>query len=551
MKRENKYFGFTLIELLAVIVILAIIALIVTPMIMGTINNVRQSSIKASTNGIINAAEQYCMNKEVTDGNFSSKSYQINQESSEKIGFTYNPSISGVVAIYSDCSVAIKLSDEVYQATKDKNSENIIISNKSSNFNPKDIAIFTPSSCFTTSDNGDGTITITGYTCTSTEIVFSDSINSKHITKFGQDAFNNKNLTSVDFSNMQYLTELSNGNFANNNLSYIEISELPELTKIANACFVNNSSKYVKISNLPKLNSISNSAFSIYDGFIDNNDETVEISNLPELLEITNGAFQWHNIVSLTLTALPKLNNLTHSAFSNNKLVALKIYDLPALETIGDGAFDTNKIKNLTLTNLPKLTNLSGGAFTNNLLEYIELSYLPSMTSINNSWISETDNCIKLFKLSHIDNLKLIDTGTFSSYKIQEIEISDMISLEKIDTASFAGNPLQKVTLSNLPNLKTIGDYAFFRRKIKYIDIDGKEKYAGCSPTYTFDNIPNLNAYDSLTKTGLSQYAFAKSTKTLDDNHMSCSGELTPTAIYKNNITSALKNYNYDISISK
>jgi len=40
--------GFTLIELLAVIVILAVIAIIVAPMIMGTINSVRQSAIKSS-----------------------------------------------------------------------------------------------------------------------------------------------------------------------------------------------------------------------------------------------------------------------------------------------------------------------------------------------------------------------------------------------------------------------------------------------------------------------------------------------------------------------
>jgi len=44
----NKKNGFTLIELLAVIVILAVIALIVTPMVMNTINSAREGAAKSS-----------------------------------------------------------------------------------------------------------------------------------------------------------------------------------------------------------------------------------------------------------------------------------------------------------------------------------------------------------------------------------------------------------------------------------------------------------------------------------------------------------------------
>ena len=49
--------GFTLIELLAVIVILAIIALIATPIILGVIEDARKGSIEASANGYIDAVE--------------------------------------------------------------------------------------------------------------------------------------------------------------------------------------------------------------------------------------------------------------------------------------------------------------------------------------------------------------------------------------------------------------------------------------------------------------------------------------------------------------
>ena len=50
--------GFTLIELLAVIVILAIIALIATPIILGVVENARKSAAGSSALGYIDAVEK-------------------------------------------------------------------------------------------------------------------------------------------------------------------------------------------------------------------------------------------------------------------------------------------------------------------------------------------------------------------------------------------------------------------------------------------------------------------------------------------------------------
>lgn len=57
MKQNNK--GFTLIELLAVIVILAIIALIATPIILNMINDAKKSAAKDSAYGYIDAVDKY------------------------------------------------------------------------------------------------------------------------------------------------------------------------------------------------------------------------------------------------------------------------------------------------------------------------------------------------------------------------------------------------------------------------------------------------------------------------------------------------------------
>ena len=49
--------GFTLIELLAVIVILAVIALIATPVVMNSINNAREGAARNAAFGVIKAVE--------------------------------------------------------------------------------------------------------------------------------------------------------------------------------------------------------------------------------------------------------------------------------------------------------------------------------------------------------------------------------------------------------------------------------------------------------------------------------------------------------------
>jgi prepilin-type N-terminal cleavage/methylation domain len=59
--------GFTLVELLAVIVILALIALIASPVILGIIKDSQDSAFKSSVNGVKKAIEQ-----DYGDNNFNS-----------------------------------------------------------------------------------------------------------------------------------------------------------------------------------------------------------------------------------------------------------------------------------------------------------------------------------------------------------------------------------------------------------------------------------------------------------------------------------------------
>ena len=62
---------FTLIELLAVIVILAIIALIATPIILNIIEDSRREAAKDSAYGYIKSIENYIMLSEFDNKNYN------------------------------------------------------------------------------------------------------------------------------------------------------------------------------------------------------------------------------------------------------------------------------------------------------------------------------------------------------------------------------------------------------------------------------------------------------------------------------------------------
>ena len=59
MNRKNNKKGFTLIELLAVIIILAVIALIATPIVLNVVDNAKKQANKNSVYGLIDASKLY------------------------------------------------------------------------------------------------------------------------------------------------------------------------------------------------------------------------------------------------------------------------------------------------------------------------------------------------------------------------------------------------------------------------------------------------------------------------------------------------------------
>ena len=82
MKEKNK--GFTLVELLAVIVILALIALIATPIILNVINDAKKQAAKDSVYGYMDAVEKYIVSSELEDKSIQDGTYRV-EELNKKI----------------------------------------------------------------------------------------------------------------------------------------------------------------------------------------------------------------------------------------------------------------------------------------------------------------------------------------------------------------------------------------------------------------------------------------------------------------------------------
>jgi|GEM_PF-5971807 len=396
MKKENEK-GFTLIELLAVIVILAVIAVIVTPMIMGTINSARSSALKSSAQGIVHAAETYCARKQVSGGAFASQSFAINEATAKEVGFSYNTELTGTLAISSDCKVAIAVANANYQATKKQEEDDITVANKAANFDDlsKSLALLTPESCFTTLDNGDGTVTINGYTCSATDIVIPGTIGGKSVTKI-----ENKRTTplgAVSYSGDNY----SSNSIDNLKLSpYIDDEDL-EVKKLSDDYYVYpiaTNLTSVDFSNMSKLVTISDRAFE------SNKITSINLSGLTSLTSIGNYAFADNNITSLDLTDLTSLEFIYDESFAYNNITSLNLSGLNSLKYIGYSAFRYNSLKEINLKDLPSLVTIDAAAF---------LRYKGTYTFPDGSTITY-NSCSPTITLDNVPNVAAYNSTDYS-----------------------------------------------------------------------------------------------------------------------------------------
>ncbi len=147
MKKKK---GFTLIELLAVIVILAIISLIATPIVLNLIDSAKKGAFERSVEGVVRSANLFYAQELVNNPNVAEITFTCNNNectTTNILDVNGNPSkldITGIVGngnviLYEDGGVALTLINETYIATKEKNEE--IIINKTSSIEEKKVTI--------------------------------------------------------------------------------------------------------------------------------------------------------------------------------------------------------------------------------------------------------------------------------------------------------------------------------------------------------------------------------------------------------------------------
>lgn len=136
--KKNK--GFTIVELLAVIVILAVIALITTPMILNVIKNAKKGALKDSVYGLTQTANLYYASNDVIE----TEEFVCNETGckSENNSLKYKGKIkSGRIKIYSDGKISICIENEKYAAIKLAQNSDVSINDGACNYTEEEYKI--------------------------------------------------------------------------------------------------------------------------------------------------------------------------------------------------------------------------------------------------------------------------------------------------------------------------------------------------------------------------------------------------------------------------
>lgn len=126
----KKRQAFTLIELLAVIVVLTIIAIIVTPMIIGTINSAKENIMKASAQNYASAVDDYIAAVIAKGGTFEDKTYNVTDTELAKVEVSGKKPTSGTIVISNGQVVSYDLVIDTIDVFKDANTESVVVKPK-------------------------------------------------------------------------------------------------------------------------------------------------------------------------------------------------------------------------------------------------------------------------------------------------------------------------------------------------------------------------------------------------------------------------------------
>ena len=340
--------GFTLIELLAVIVVLAVIALISTPVILNVIEKAEKGAFEDSAYGVIDAAKLYYADASL-DGKVGEETFTFPGDTKLKLSGK-KPS-GGSAVLYEDGKVSLSISNNKWCAVKEKEKEKVNVLNYSigdcivGEERPQ-----TPESCFTVNESGD---TITGYTCDSKIVTIPSEINGIEIKKIGDNAFKDKGLTEVTIP--EGIISIGSSAFEGNHLTNVVIPK--SVTIIGDNAFKNNQLLSVVIGE--GVTSIGSGAFE--------GNQLTTVSIPSSVQTIGDNAFKNNQLTNVEIKE--GVTSIGSGAFAGNDLTNIKIPD--SVEEIGEGAFEGNNLSGTDQTKA-EIKNVNVSANTTSITVIVE-----------------------------------------------------------------------------------------------------------------------------------------------------------------------------------
>ena len=436
--------GFTLIELLAVIVILAIIALIATPIILGIINDAKKQSEDRSAELYLDAAKKAIASYQTShpDADFSDIS-ECSIETGKIICGTYEIPLE--ISGQTPTSGTIKLSNgnvtngtSIVYGTGTDSKTYTYTNGKLVPEGTVETPEPTDSSCFTYT-----TEKVTGF-----EINYSTckSVLPTVLSSMGMSIDNDqleKACTGVEDGNTKF--PMSN------------LLAVPTYRGIAVQYGIIKSDSILVVENTNE---------AIITGYTCNDTDVVIPGSIDgkNVTEITINSFTDKNLTSVAIPdSVKKIGSFTFAnnsitdldlgngvesinsnAFAGNNIESLIIPS--SVTVIGRGAFYDNQIESLTLGNSVEVIGAS--AFSYNQLESVVIPN--SVTTINNSAFNRNN----LTELIIGNSVSTIGNSAFAFNQLTSVIIPD--SVITIGSTAFQGNKLTTLVIgSGIESIKT------------------------------------------------------------------------------------------------
>ena len=407
MKNKKKKIGFTLIELLAVIIVLAIIALIATPIIFNVIENAKLKSLENSCYGVIDAVRtkyaEGLLNSEDGTVKLSGDVKDITVSGEQPIAGTWEIDNSS-----DSDNRGIKIKDVKFASMKDYTCTNV---------------------------NSDGTIN-SKVTCTkggSEDIVETDlsCFDYEMATVLEVDEINCPDA----MVNLAEITKTEAENFCNGT-SQIDNFTINDL--INDLLTTNDEEElqfYIdeRVLKKSETNDITINGYKCYEGNSDNLPTITDIVIPSNTKTINKMAFALTNITSVNFDKAKNLSSILGGAFYFDKITNLIIPD--GVTIISDSAFANNQLTSVIIPN--GVTTIGSHAFANNSLTSIIIP--DSVTSIG-EYAFHVNN-LSSVKMS--DNMITIGDYAFSNNKMVNIKLPN--SVTTISDNSFYNNPNLKL----------------------------------------------------------------------------------------------------------